>query len=75
MSIKLKTILDQILKENTEEKTYEVNYWYRYGKDGDEKEQDDIEVKASSESEAIKKAKDKARKGAISSSFEAKIKK
>lgn len=74
MSIKLKTILDQILKENTEEKTYEVNYWYRYGKDGDEKEQDDIEVKASSESEAIKKAKDKARKGAISSSFEVKVK-
>ena len=75
MSIKLKTILDQILTENTEEKTYTVDYWYRYGKDGDEKEMDDIEIKATSEAEAIKKAKDKARKGAIDSSFEAKIKK
>ena len=75
MSIKLKSILDQILKESTEEKTYEVNYWYRYGKDGDEKEQDDIEIKAVSEAEAIKKAKEKSRKGAINSSFEAKIKK
>lgn len=74
MSIKLKTILDQILKENTEEKTYIVDYWYRYGKDGDEKEMDDIEIKASSEAEAVKKAKEKARKGAIQSSFEAKIK-
>ncbi len=72
MSIKLKTILDQILKESTEEKTYTVDYWYRYG---DEKEMDDIEVKATSEAEAIKKAKEKARKGAIDSSFEAKTKK
>jgi len=72
MSIKLKTILVQILKESTEEKTYTVDYWYRYG---DEKEMDDIEVKATSEAEAIKKAKDKARKGAIDSSFEAKVKK
>jgi len=71
MSIKLKTILNQILKESTEEKTYTVDYWYRYG---DEKEMDDIEVKATSEAEAIKKAKEKARKGAIDSSFEAKIK-
>ena len=41
LSIKLKTILDQILKE-AEEKTYTVDYWYRYGKDGDEKEMEKI---------------------------------
>lgn len=73
MSIKLKTILDQILKESTEEKTYTVDYWYRYG--ADDKEMDDIEVKAVSEEEAIKKAKEKAKRGAIQSSFKAKIKK
>jgi hypothetical protein len=53
-----------------EEKEYTVDYWYRYGKDGDEKEMDDIKVKASSEEEAIKKAKEGARRGAMSSSFE-----
>jgi hypothetical protein len=76
MSIKLKTILDQILKE-AEEKTYTVDYWYRYtpkGSEDQEKEMDDIEVKATSEAEAIKKAKEKARSGAIESSFEAKEK-
>jgi len=72
MSIKLKTILDQILKESTEEKTYTVDYWYRYG--NDDKEMDDIEVKATSEEEAIKKAKEKAKRGAIQSSFKAKEK-
>lgn len=72
MSIKLKTILDQILKESTEEKTYTVDYWYRYG--ADDKEMDDIEVKAVSEEEAIKKAKEKAKRGAIQSSFKAKEK-
>ena len=54
----------------TEEKEYTVDYWYRYGKDGDDKEMDDIKVKASSETEAIEKAKQQARKGAMSSSFE-----
>lgn len=54
----------------TEEKEYTVDYWYRYGKDGDDKEMDDIKVKASSEAEAIEKAKQQARKGAMSSSFE-----
>jgi hypothetical protein len=53
-----------------EEKEYTVDYWYRYGKDGDEKDMDDITVKASSEEEAIKKAKEGARRGAMSSSFE-----
>jgi hypothetical protein len=53
-----------------EEKEYTVDYWYRYGKDGDDKEMDDITVKASSEEEAIKKAKEGARRGAMSSSFE-----
>ena len=55
-----------------EEKEYTVNYWYRFGKYGDDKEMDDIKVMASSESEAIEKAKQGARKGAMSSSFEIK---
>ena len=55
-----------------EEKTYEVTYWYRFGKYGDDKDYDDITVKASSEAEAIEKAKQGARKGAMSSSFEIK---
>jgi hypothetical protein len=62
-------VFGNALKES-EEKEYTVDYWYRYGKDGDDKEMDDIKVKASSESEAIEKAKQGARKGAISSSFE-----
>jgi hypothetical protein len=53
-----------------EEKEYTVDYWYRFGKDGDDKDYDDITVKASSEEEAIKKAKEGARRGAMSSSFE-----
>jgi len=52
---------------NESEKEYIVDYWYRYGED---KEMDDIKVKASSEEEAIIKAKQSARKGAMSSSFE-----
>jgi hypothetical protein len=52
-----------------EEKEYTVDYWYRYGKDGDDDEMDDIKVKATSEEEAIKKAKEGARKGAVSSTF------
>lgn len=55
-----------------EEKEYTVEYWYRYGKDGDDKDYDEIKVKASSESEAIEKAKQGARSKAISSSFEIK---
>jgi hypothetical protein len=55
-----------------EEKEYTVNYWYRFGKYGDDKDYDDITVKASSEAEAIEKAKQGARKGAMSSSFEIK---
>jgi len=56
-----------------EEQEYTVDYWYRYipkGSDDLEKEMDDIKVKASSESEAIEKAKQLAKKGAMSSSFE-----
>ena len=53
-----------------EEKEYTVDYWYRYGKDGDDKEMDDIKVMASSEAEALEKAKQQARRGAMSSSFE-----
>lgn len=58
--------------KETEEKEYTVEYWYRYGKDGDDKDYDEIKVKASSESEAIEKAKQGARSKAISSSFEIK---
>jgi hypothetical protein len=52
-----------------EEKEYIVDYWYRFGKYGDDKEMDDITVKASSEAEALEKAKEGARRGAMSSSF------
>ena len=65
---------EENLKEG-EETEYTVDYWYRYGKDGDDKEMDDIKVKASSEAEAIEKAKQGARKGAMSSSFEIRKKK
>lgn len=58
--------------KETEEKEYTVEYWYRYGKDGDDKDYDEIKVKASSETEAIEKAKQGARSKAISSSFEIK---
>ena len=53
-----------------EEKEYTVYYWYRYG--DNEKDWIDVKVKASSEAEAIEKAKKLARKGAMSSSFEIK---
>jgi hypothetical protein len=71
-NIKLNDILQDILAESTEEKTYEVEYFFRYG---DEKEMDEIEVKAVSEAEAIKKAKEKSKTGAINNSFKAKLKK
>ncbi len=74
-SIKLKDILETIITESTEEQTYEVEYSYRYGKDGDDTDFDTIEVKATSETDAIKKAKEKARRLSIQSSFKAKLKK
>ena len=40
------------------EKKYEVSFWYRHGKGGDEKDNKTIKVEASTEEEAIKKAKD-----------------
>jgi hypothetical protein len=67
--------LKEIIKEEIynilkEEKSYTVEYWYRFR---DEKEWDEIIVKASSEEEAIEKAKNKVktdvRRGAIQSSF------
>ena len=73
-SIKLKDILETIITESTEEKTYEVEYSYRYGKDGDDTDFDTIEVKATSEADAVKKAKEKARRLSIQSSFKAKLK-
>jgi len=39
------------------EKEYRVEFWYRYGKSGDEKEMGDVKVKANSEEEAIEKVK------------------
>jgi hypothetical protein len=74
-SIKLNDILQNILAESTEEKTYEVEYSYRYGKDGDDTDFDTIEVKATSEKEAIEKAKEKSPRLSIQSSFKAKLKK
>jgi hypothetical protein len=62
------------LKEG-EEKTYEVTYFYRFGKYGDDKEIEDEKVEATSEAEAIEKVKKTARKGAIQSSFKAELKK
>lgn len=53
------------LKES-EEKTYTVEYWYRAG---GEKDFDQIKVKATSEKEAIEKAKQQARRNSISSTF------
>ena len=71
-NIKLNDILKDILAENAEEKTYTVEYFFRYG---DEKEiAPEIEVKAVSEAEAIKKAKAKAKTGAIDNSFKAELK-
>ena len=60
---------EEDLKEG-EETEYTVDYWYRYGKYGEDKDSDDIKVMASSETEAIEKAKQQSRKRAISSSFE-----
>jgi len=62
------------LKEG-EEKTYEVTYFYRFGKYGDDKEIEDVKVQATSEAEAIEKVKETARRGAIQSSFRAELKK
>ena len=72
-NIKLNDILKDILAENAEEKTYTVEYFFRYG---DEKEiAPEIEVKAVSKAEAIKKAKAEAKTGAIDNSFKAELKK
>jgi len=78
MSIKLKTILDQILKEG-EEKTYNVTYIYKFSRNGEiEKEIDDFNIQATSEEEAIKKGKEKVEKKRnfypIESSFRAELK-
>jgi hypothetical protein len=69
--------LKEIIKEEfykilKEDKNYTVEYWYRTGRFGDEKEWDEIIVNASSEEEAIEKAKKKSRRNAINSSFEIK---
>lgn len=59
------------LKE-TDEKEYNIEYAYRYGKEGDDTDFDTIKVKATSESEAIEKAKQEAKRLAIQSSFKVK---
>jgi hypothetical protein len=51
------------------EKEYEVSYWYRFGRNGDEKDSDTIKVMATTEEEAIKKAIEKAPRLSIRSSF------
>lgn len=69
-SIKLKDILETIITESTEEKTYEVTYYIA------DKRGDDIDytetVKATSEEEAIKKIKDNAPRNARAFSAELK---
>jgi hypothetical protein len=66
-----KTTSNQNLKE-ADEKEYKVEYAYRYGKEGDDTDFETIKVKASSESEAIEKAKQEAKRLAIQSSFKVK---
>lgn len=61
-------IKEEVYKMLKEDKKYTVEYWYRMS-DG-EKEVDDIIVTASSEEEAIEKAKQNARRNSIKSSFE-----
>lgn len=67
-SDELSQILTKIALGDEEE--YTVEYWYRY--DDNEKDWDEIKVKAHSESKAIEKAKQQARKGAIPSTFKIK---
>lgn len=69
-SIKLKDILETIITESTEEKTYEVTY-YIADKRGDDIGYDET-VKATSEEEAIKKVKAKDYKNARAFSAELK---
>ncbi len=52
-----------------EEKEYSVQYWYRYGRNADEQDPEIVKVMATTEEEAIKKAKEKAPRSAIESSF------
>ena len=57
------------------EKEYEVEYWFRFGKSGDEKDNDVIKVMApvnASDDEIIKRAKEEARRNYINSSFKVK---
>jgi len=63
--------LDELLRElsESEEEEYTVGYWYRSGPKGDEKEHDTVKVKATSEKEAIEKAKKQAGRGRIDSTF------
>jgi S-adenosylmethionine synthetase len=61
-------IKEEIYKILKEDKKYTVEYWYRMG--DDEKEVDEIIVMASSEEDAIEKAKQEARRNSIKSSFE-----
>ena len=70
-NIKLKDILETIITESTEEKTYEVEY-YIVDKRGDDIDYNET-VKATSEEEAIKKIKNDAPRNARA--FSAKIKK
>ena len=57
-NIKLNDILQDILSEAAEEKTYKVSYEFRTGKFGDDIDGDTVEVQATSEEEAIEKVKE-----------------
>ena len=67
-----KNVMKPKEKPEGESKEYEVEYWFRFGKYGDDKDNDVIKVKASSEEEAIKKAKEEAPRNSITSSFKVK---
>jgi len=57
------------------EKEYEVEYWFRFGKSGDEKDNDTVKVMApvnASDDDIIKKAKEEAQRNYINSSFKVK---
>jgi hypothetical protein len=48
--------------KEAEEKEYKVEYWYRFGKYGDDEDYEVVKVMATSEEEAIEKAKQEARR-------------
>ena len=79
-NIKLNDILQDILSEAAEEKTYKVSFEFRTGKFGDDIDGDTVEVQATSEEEAIKTVQNdpikyKIPRLVMSSSWKAELKK